>query len=265
MLLVTDMHVHFYPCFNISKSFDYAFSNLKKRAESAHERALMLFLAERSDCHFFKLLKQENVQEILNPLWILNTKEENALIVSSPTHGELFIIAGRQIATKERLEILSLTIDKNIPDGLPIRETLQLVLESGGLAVLNWAPGKWFFKRGDIINELLQEFSPQQLFMGDTTLRCKGWGEPKIMKVGSTNGFRIIAGSDPFPLKGEERLIGTYGLNLMGDFDPSYPISSIKDILLSDNADMVRNGKRTNLWPFVNKMTRYFYGQKKGG
>lgn len=53
-------------------------------------------------------------------------------------------MAGRQIVTAEKLEVLALGTDLDIDDGRPIREVLSLVTENGGLPVIPWGAGKWW-------------------------------------------------------------------------------------------------------------------------
>jgi hypothetical protein len=110
--------------------------------------------------------------------------------------------------------------------------------------VLNWAPGKWFFRRGEIVRELLGTFSSDQLRVGDTTLRPTVWGEPPLMRWAAGNGFAVLAGSDPLPFPGEEAYLGTYASVFECLFDADRPVTSVRECLLSPSVRVQRCGKR---------------------
>ncbi|MDR4506612.1 MAG: hypothetical protein MRK01_17725 [Candidatus Scalindua sp.] len=40
-------------------------------------------------------------------------------------------MAGRQIVTREKLEVLSIASDQNIEDGLPIEEVIKKLIDKG--------------------------------------------------------------------------------------------------------------------------------------
>jgi len=140
-------------------------------------------------------------------------------------------------------------------------EIIQRVRANGGLPVLNWAPGKWFFGRGRVVAETLAACSPQELLIGDTTLRNTLWPVPRLMQRARQSGFRIIAGSDPLPFAGEERLVGSYGFTLTGDFSPEKPATSLLK-LLSDSACQIDFiGKRNNPITFAKRQFKIMAGK----
>jgi hypothetical protein len=97
--------------------------------------------------------------------------------------------------------------------------------------VLAWAPGKWFFKRGDAVVRLLGRYAAGKLLLGDTTLRPTIWAEPRLMRLARSRGFGILAGSDPLPVPGEELMLGRYATVLEGDIDPTRPLEGVRKIL----------------------------------
>jgi len=132
----------------------------------------------------------------------------------------------------------------SVPDGLPAAEVIRRVLAAGGIPVLAWAPGKWWFQRGRVVAELLRCFPPEQVLLGDTSLRPLGWGEPCRMRAARRQGYGMVAGSDPLPFVGDDRHMGTYGTLLPGDLDLRRPVTSARDALRQSRAGVRLLGRR---------------------
>lgn len=241
MTIIADTHVHLYPCYDLPAALRNLNGNLRKIGGDSVRTA---FLAERFDCHYFRDLKQGLIKISGEDLKILPADEDNAVVLIEKDEPVLYLFAGRQIVTVERVEILALTVDTDIPDNLPAEETVTAVLDAGGLPVLSWAPGKWFFKRAGTVRGLIDKFSPDSLLIGDTTLRPTIWPEPCLMRLAERQGFGVVAGSDPLPFQGEEKRLGTYGSILDGRFDPDKPVTSVRKMLITPGTISARAGKR---------------------
>ncbi|MFH0907433.1 MAG: hypothetical protein V1929_01545 [bacterium] len=211
MTVIADTHVHIYPFHDRDALIDGAFRRLAALAPMAGTWALCL--TERHDCHAFRDLPGDRA-------------EAHAL-----KWGDGWIFAGRQIVTRERLEVLALTIDSNIPDGQAITDVLPRIRDAGGVPVLSWAPGKWFFKRGSLVGRLIDCEEPGSFLLGDTSLRPTIWPEPTLMSGARRIGFTVVAGSDPLPVPGEEKYAGTYATVMEGGFDAAKPVSSLRSLL----------------------------------
>jgi hypothetical protein len=235
MLIVADTHVHLYPSFDLSVALDAAFENLGKLVGSERREGgtvKVVCLTERYDCHMFKALREGRAS--IDSRYSLHHHGDAVLMVSRDGGEELLlIVAGRQVVTRERLEVLALTTDAEIPDGLSIDETIARVREVGGVPVVTWAAGKWLFRRGRIVRRVLGGAEKGSVVIGDSSLRPAGWREPKTMQLGRARGLRIIAGTDPLPVVGEEWRIGTYGVIGESDFNWRDPLGSIRSLLLS--------------------------------
>jgi len=59
---------------------------------------------------------------------------------------------GRQIVTRERLEILGLAMRRRFLMACPPR-VIQRIVEAGGIPVLPGSPGKWLFARGQLVGK----------------------------------------------------------------------------------------------------------------
>ncbi|HEY8240471.1 MAG TPA: hypothetical protein VIH35_03450 [Kiritimatiellia bacterium] len=241
MLIAADTHVHLYPFYDAGQLFGHARRNLAALAPSSG--ALVVMLTERSDCRVFRALRDRTLRPTAG--WTVETcGDQHAVYVRSESGQGLFLVAGRQINTRERIEVLALTADLDVPDGLPIDEVLPRVRESGAVPVLAWAPGKWFSGRGKIVERLIDTATRGGLLLGDTSLRPTVWPEPELMKRGQAHGLAILAGSDPLPFAGEERRAGTYGVALDVAFDAEHPAVSVRAAMLAPLLKVTRIGRR---------------------
>jgi hypothetical protein len=239
MNILADTHIHLYPCYDLKRALKVLRSNLSGLGpDSTH----MAFLAERYDCHYFQEIKDKKREISSSPVEINELDE--ALLLQEEGCNDLFLFAGRQVITRERLEILALTMDDEIPDGLPVQEVIECINRAGAVAVLSWAPGKWFSQRGKTVAGLLTDYSANELLLGDTTLRPWCWPEPLLMKKGVTSGFSVVAGSDPLPFSGEEEMMGRYVSRWQMEFDRENPVVSIRDYLKDSGICPERIGRR---------------------
>lgn len=242
MRLIADTHVHVYPCYDIWQ----ALHSLRKNLSYLDEQAVcMAFLAERSDCNFFSEFEKKVAGFLSTEMEI--HRLDSVLHLQEPHYPDLYLFPGRQVVTRERIEILSLTVDPRIVDGLPAREVIEKIRRENGVPVLSWAPGKWFFKRKKVVQDILDVTPPGSLLIGDTTLRPTCWPRPLLMGRAVSKGFTIISGSDPLPFAGEEQVMGRYGISLDSDFDPDNPVESIRSLLSRPGLKTSLVGKRGGL------------------
>ena len=239
-IVAADGHVHIYPAYDIKGVFRRLIQNLDRIAAvagcaesgmSGNKIHKLAFLAEGREHDFFSRIQDHDKAIVGDSLEITNEPDPVCVTVSLCEVGRVCLVAGRQIVTRERLEILGLAMREKIPDGLPARDVMQRIGEAGGIPVLSWSPGKWLFARGRRVRNLIENDQDRVLRLGDTTLRPKLWPEPQLMRLARERGLTIIPGSDPLPFAGEERYAGTYGFIYRGAFDTSRPIASITHML----------------------------------
>lgn len=254
MRLIADTHVHIYPNYDTKLALHTLRTNLSKIDNQA---ICIAFLAERADCTFFSDFKK-NIAETLG-----STSEvrylKNALHLREDGYPDLYIFPGRQIITSERIEILSLTLDLLIPDGLAAQEVVSRIRQKEGVPVLSWAPGKWFFRRKKVVRDLIDSSQPGSLLIGDTTLRPTCWAQPLLMRRAYRKGLAIISGSDPLPFTGEEQIMGQYGISIDCSFDPDDAATSIRKILTQEKFQPLAVGKRGNI---LSTLRRLYYNAK---
>jgi hypothetical protein len=262
--LIIDAHVHIYDFYDTSRALASAISNLNKlgTAHNISKPSLGIALTERFDSFFFRdTFKNEKIAGQPDIRVERISDGGKALRIYSATAEPLLILPGRQIISTEKLEILSFLVDIDIRDrSLSFDEIFKIIWSEGGIPVVNWAPGKWLFKRGQIINSIIESDEYRPILLGDTTLRPNLWPEPGLMRLGKRFGIKTIAGSDPLPFSGEEKIIGSYGMILPG-FVPDNPISSIKNVILDNKTELPKIGSRSNPASFMNRMARLYIGK----
>ncbi|MCI0495029.1 hypothetical protein L0Z72_08465 [candidate division KSB1 bacterium] len=253
--LAIDGHVHLYPVYDLKNAVASGVRNLLDHAKKTNSNVTPVWLlVERSDANFFDRLYQSANQFSNDGVKFSKGNDDLTIVVEKDNTPILYIFAGRQLVTKEGLEVLSLVSNLNIPDRQKsIDEVIQAVIDSGGIPTLNWAPGKWFFGRGKVIARQIQKRSIKEIFIGETTLRNTLWPEPKLIKQARKKGFPVIAGSDPLPFKGEEQGIGSFGFTIEGEFDPEQPAQSLRDLMSRNKQDIQIIGKRNDVFTFARR------------
>lgn len=241
MRTALDTHVHLHPFYDLAPAFAAARERLIRAAGPGG--AAGLCLTEASGCRAFDALCDGSLAV---PGWaVVPAADGLALRLNPVTGGEgLWVVAGRQIVTRERIEVLALGCGAAVPDGLAAEDAIGRVRAAGALPVLPWAPGKWFGRRGRLVASLMDRPGPSVLVLADTALRPVGWPTPVLIRRGMREGFRVLAGSDPLPLAGEEGRIGRFATVADGLPDPDAPAGSILRLLGPGGPPLRTAGRR---------------------
>ncbi|MBI2437407.1 MAG: hypothetical protein HYV36_01140 [Lentisphaerae bacterium] len=261
-LVAADGHVHLYPAYDLRAAFRCLIQNLDRLAAATgladpattgNEILKLAFLTEARDHDFFGRLKDRDKNALGNGFEIISMPSSLCVVIGLPGAGQVCLVAGRQIATRERLEVLGLAMSAKIPDGLPAGEVIRRVVASGGIPVLAFSPGKWLFGRGRLARNLIESAQGGGLCLGDTTLRPLFWPAPRLMRQARALSLPIIPGSDPLPFAGEERYLGTYGFVCQGSFDAFAPAASIGRMLA---AGITPAGLRCGTWTVARRLNQ---------
>ena len=248
MELIADTHLHLYPCYH----FDHAFSLLLDRLAGQNPQAVFAAcLAERGDCHLYDLLLAGKA--VLKDFRLEQADRQQLVLRRSSDGRGLHLLPGRQIVAAERIEVLALCTDALFADGLPAAELIRSIQEKNGVPVLPWSPGKWLFRRGKVIAALLRDFTPQDLLLGDVSLRPQGWPLPLLMRRGRRLGYAIISGSDPLPFSGEEQQFGLCGSRLVSTEQNVTPSELLRH-LLTGKAAAANFGSRSSLFAVLRRL-----------
>jgi hypothetical protein len=244
---IIDGHLHLYPRYDMARAANGLLENLGKLI-SPSGRANTVFmglLAESQSCRFYQELLKLGAPCHYGPFKLVAGPDEGAITLLKHDRIQGYLIAGRQIVTAEKLEILALGRDVSVKDGLSAEDTLQAIRAQNAVPVLSWSPGKWFFGRGKRIQNLIETQSPGSFLIGDTGLRPTFWPLPRLMKMASRLSYKIIGGSDPLPIAGEECWIGTYGMTVTAPFNPEKPAESLRRLLADPTSPFKPVGRRT--------------------
>lgn len=265
--LAIDGHVHLYPVYDLKRAVESGVKNLKEQSTKNKSNIIPVWLlVERSDANFFDQIYQSPNRYDSDGIKFNKGNDKLSVVVKKNNKPILYIFSGRQLVTKEGLEVLSLISNLNIPDRhKSIDEVIQAVADSGGIPTLNWAPGKWFFNRGKVIARQIQEKSISEIFIGETTLRNTLWPEPKLIKKARKKGFPVIAGSDPLPFKDEEKGIGSFGFTIEGNFDPEKPAQSLRNTMNKNRDNIKIIGCRNNIFTFARRQYKIMMEKRTRG
>lgn len=260
-MVLVDGHVHIYECFEPGAVFDAAADNFAAAAHGLrHERdyAAVLCLVESRHERFLDRVRsgvEGRTWRGRRGYWELEqTAEPEALVVQCGSR-RLCLCAGRQLVTRERLEVLALGTTAPLPDGEPIDATLQSVRDVGAVAVLPWGVGKWLGARGTVLARVLEDPRFRHVCLGDNGNRLELGPEPRQFVVARRVGRRVLPGSDPLPLPGEEVRAGSYGFAIDVPLDPRRPAAALLALLGSGLA-VTAFGRRTPLTRFVGRQLK---------
>ena len=258
--LIVDGHVHIYDCYDLDKFFDAAIKNLNNIHTSIcpgnNNYQKILLFTEGKENNYFSQFKRNGIPGQQSEYKFENTQEDCSIILSKDGKHLCYILAGRQIVTRENLEVLSIASSQKIEDGLPIKEVVKKLIDNKQIAVLAWGVGKWFSKRGRIVKGILEEFHSSYLFIGDNSARPSLWPIPKLFHLAENYSIQVLRGSDPLPFSEEASRVGTYGFFLEGDIQPNKPAESFRKLLISNNARIKLVGRQDNSFSFLNRQTK---------
>lgn len=259
-MVLVDGHVHVYECFDVARMFDAAAANFAAAARSLvgmRDSALpaydaVLCLVESRSERFLNAVRErpDRVWRGGDGFWEIEPTCEPDTLVVRRGSTRLNLIAGRQIVTRERLEVLALGTTAQLRDGEPIETTLAAIRDARAAAVLPWGVGKWLGVRGAVVARILADPQWRHVLLGDNGNRLELAPEPAEFAAARREGRAVLPGSDPLPLRGEETRVGAYGFAVDVALDPLRPAAALLALLRSASA-FVGFGRRQPLVRFV--------------
>jgi len=203
-----DAHVHLHEPGRVAVSLDAAARNFRAAGGRGDGCLGGLLLAQAADERIFEHLCETRS---LGSWSFARATGEPETLIARCEDSCLAVTCGRQVRASEGLEVLALGTLARIEDGRPLAEAIEAARRSGGLPVLPWGFGKWLGARGGCVRSVLAALGPEILFVGDNGGRLALAGEPAALAEARHRGFRVLPGSDPFPLAGDYRRIGGFG------------------------------------------------------
>jgi len=240
---IVDAHVHIHACYDIDEFFDHAYRNLSRaRPRTADSpSAFYLMLTECADDNYFDALRQlalgataeaaAGAQGLHLRRWaVASTSEDESLVVSEGGR-RLILVAGRQVACKEGLEVLLLGTTGRFQDRRSIKEVLAEGAALGVPQVIPWGAGKWFFGRARLLSQLVRANRGPLFFLGDEGGRPAFWPYPRHFREAAALGVRDLPGTDPLPFAHDIEKVGRVGLSMSLDLDEDAPARSLLSAL----------------------------------
>jgi hypothetical protein len=250
-MIFVDAHVHIYDCFDLETFFDYAFANFQKEASRLGQQDAftgILLLTETSKDKWFERLtdyadnKDGNGNKAIGDWTFHHTDENCSLCARGGKNQSLFLIAGRQIVTAEKLEVLALATDKNFKEGAPIEQVIQSIRDMGAIPVIPYGFGKWVARRGVILRDLLEKTKGHMLFLGDNSGRPNFLPRPSHFKQAEAKGIQVLPGSDSLPFSSECKRAGSFGFSLNGFLSSEHPAGDLKQIFMDPTTQFQEYG-----------------------
>jgi hypothetical protein len=245
-MILIDSHVHIHDCFDLHVFLDSALANFINQATRYNEEknfitVLLLTESEREN-RFQYLVNCARKGYVIGAdtpsQWIFYLTDENCSLQAKHNGNyNLFVVAGRQIITEEKLEVLALATDNHFKDGKPIKQVIQSIHDQGALPVIPYGFGKWFGRRGLILRDLIEKTKNPRFF---------------------------LPGSDPLPFTSECRRAGSFGFSVNGLISSKHPAEELKHILLDPNKTLQRYGRLEKAPRFIiNQLAMQFIKQRR--
>lgn len=251
-----DTHAHLYDGFDPGAFLSAAAVNLDGTARSAGIRSdpaparalLILEAAGRS------LEERLDVPELTD--WTFERADSAGFRAHHQSHGTLVLIEGRQVVSSEGLEVLAAPCGAGLGPDAKAEVLIGQATDLGAVPILPWGFGKWLGRRGREISRLLEISDPDRFLVADNGGRPALSLRPRLLTLAAQRGFGVLCGSDPLPLRGEERRVGRDGSIFLRSFDLDRPSDSTRS-LLTDRSHSPRPFGRGLGWPsFVWNQTR---------
>ena len=251
--ILADAHVHFYDCFDQTAFFDGALANFQAAAAGlgiSPDPAGCLLFTEAAGDHAFGRFHGEAGAGGEGPWSFHRTEEDCSLIACRDGREKILLLAGRQIATAEDLEVLAIACGEEFADRQTLQATLDAVRRTDTVAVVPWGFGKWWFRRGAILSRAMEDFDPAWIYLGDNAGRPGALPTPGLLQAGQARDLKVLPGTDPLPFASEAAKAGAYGLVLDGALDRVRPAESFKSLLQAQSLQPRTYGRLERLGRF---------------
>src|SRR5690606_21590302 len=206
-----DAHVHIHAAADTVAVLEAAHANFARAAAVLGDGDWtgVLMLAEMKDAAWFEAAAGAGISELAG--WSLRADSEDDLVLRAGGHGkEMLIVAGRQVATHEGVEVLTLGTRARLPDGMGLQQTLEQAARQDALIVLPWGAGKWTGRRRKLVQDALLRQTPP-VSAADSGGRPAFWSAARDFTAALNQRRALVSGTDPLPLPGETRRVGSFG------------------------------------------------------
>jgi hypothetical protein len=239
-----DTHVHVYHCYDAARFLERVASHAWQTQATP-----VLCLTESAGFDYYRSLVDHAKQNEPIAGWSVKCLEAQPAVILAKDNYKIIIIAGRQVISCERLEIIALFSEYHYSDGQQSQELIDQIVDNGAIAVLPWGVGKWLGTRGKIISSLLSSNSPARLAIADISSRPYAWPAPSQFSEADVLGYSCLYGTDPLPLDYEQDRMGSAGVIMDLADNPDKAVSELKAHLLK--LPLERYGHRVSALQFM--------------
>ncbi len=223
--------------------------------EMAPELTGILLLAESAGVDWFSEVRA-SIGSAFGDGWEVTGTEESFSVFLTRGDRSLLLVAGYQIKTRERIEVLALGTESRVADELPFLRTVREVFRVGATPVVPWGFGKWLPPRGAIVRQAVASDEFRGLILGDIHGRPRPSREPSLFRLAERLGVPILSGSDPLALPADVARVGSYGSVVEGRIDPLRPMESLRLAWRQARAGFSTFGTRQTIMPFLARQIR---------
>lgn len=229
--ILVDAHVHVHRADEAGAMFDAAWCNFDSAARSLGIPCWtgVLMLAEMNDAAWFEAMAAQR-GALVDGWNVLPDPVDGLLLRACRAHRELLLVAGRQVATREGVEVLALATRSLFRDGDTLEDILQQAAVRRALPVLPWGAGKWTGRRRRLVRDALARQAPP-VWAGDSGGRPAPWSARAEFELARQQGRPLVSGSDPLPLQGEILRVGSFGCWLSAALPPTHPATWLRERL----------------------------------
>jgi hypothetical protein len=252
---LVDAHVHLHDAFPLIDSFAAAAGHFRR---SSRELSLpdgsigCLMLAENEGEARFRQFQRRGLGPLTGEWSVRPTAEAVSLLICRAGRPCFALIAGRQVVTANRLEVLTLGTPEPVSNGRPIEDALDHAAAQEALAIVPWGFGKWWGRRGARLRRLLEcDSGGAGFFLGDNGGRPQHLPTPALLRGAAAQGTWNLPGSDPLPIPGDGYRTGSYGFLVPGAADLERPFAQIRESIGQLSAQPQLFGRRAGLRHFV--------------
>lgn len=237
-----DPHAHLYDTFALREWSHAAIRNLRGSAEVP----AVVIVVDRDGQDSIARLKGDGVAfaDVADAL-------EGRGVSLSYEDGDLTVVQGTQYVTSERIEVLALGVQRAAPDRMTAAEYISIITEQGGLPCLPWSPGKWLGSRGGVVRRVLDTTPSTVVTVGDISIRSSLGPPSALLRYARSRGYSVLSGTDPLPRVEDERLVGSFGVEVSLEENAPLSWEAIKNAFISPGA--TRSWGRRNSLPLAAK------------
>lgn len=266
--VLVDAHVHIHDCFDLQAFLDAAARNFAAHSgdrPGSLSHRYVLCLTETQAAEKFETIAEmadASRAESATPehQWAFHRIDDRrCLVASHPTLGDLTIVAGRQVVTEERIEVLALGTLTKWRDGGPASEVIAEAIDEGAIPVVPWGFGKWLGGRRLVVERLIEEFRNGPMCLGDNSGRPHIMPTPPEFSRAMSVATKILPGSDPLPFASEYDRAGSFGFFVDDVVATNGVWRGLYDTLQQGEVDLRRFGSLESPLRFVRNQVAMQY------